>query len=271
MRRGGVPKTQKGKELIDNEAFVRLFFQGADVSPSFMKSQLWCLLVGHAGVLRSEIGETEFALAISGQEAIRGCLQEVLRVRSLVFNTGTFFSDVVGQVQGTETSPVVIFDGRCSVLTLPASIERSDWIVILDRTEPDFPTATDVVNQLFVNRIEDHSIEDALGDLPDSPAAVEILRRGNTGDDYDVPGRGGSGVRMWRFLLPDPPLCQTRWCQRNCFRSEGVAARSGEHAEDEYWKGFLRRIRRCLFELCAVPFPLNYPSSTGPEFLLLAP
>ena len=173
-RRGGVPKTQKGKELIDNEAFVRLFFQGADVSPSFMKSQLWCLLVGHAGVLRSEIGETEFALAISGQEAIRGCLQEVLRVRSLVFNTGTFFSDVVGEVQGTETSPVVIFDGR--ERSYAAGIDSMlDWIVILDRTEPDFPTATDVVNQLFVNRIEDHSIEDALGDLPDSPAAVEIL------------------------------------------------------------------------------------------------
>ena len=174
-RGGGVPKIQKGKELIDNEAFVRMFFQGADVSPSFMKSQLWCLLVGHAGALRSEIGETEFAFATSGQGAIRGCLQEVLRVRSLVFNTGTFFSDVLGEVQGTETSPVVIFDGARAFLHWRHRFERSDWIVILDRTEPDFPTATDVVNQLFVNRVEDHSIEDALGDLPDSPAAVEIL------------------------------------------------------------------------------------------------
>ncbi len=41
----------------------------------------------------------------------------------------------------------------------------------------------------------------------------------------------------------------------------------GEHAEDEYWKGFLRRVRRCLFELCAAPFPLSYPSLTGPDFL----
>jgi hypothetical protein len=174
-RTGGVPNKQKGRELIGNEAFVRMFFQGADVSSAFTKSQLWCLLVGHAGALRSEIGETEFAFGTSGQDTIRGCLQEVLRVRSLLPDTGTFFSDVVGEVQGTEASPVVIFDGARAFLRWRHRFEHSDWIIILDRTEQDFPIATDTLNQLFVNRDEDDSIKDALGDLPDSPAAVEVL------------------------------------------------------------------------------------------------
>ena len=34
----------------------------------------------------------------------------------------------------------------------------------------------------------------------------------------------------------------------------------GEAAEDEYWRDFLRKLRRYRFELSAAPLPFNHPS-----------
>ncbi len=39
----------------------------------------------------------------------------------------------------------------------------------------------------------------------------------------------------------------------------------GENAKDDYWKQFLRPLKRYRFKLCAAPLPFNYPKECQPE------
>lgn len=43
----------------------------------------------------------------------------------------------------------------------------------------------------------------------------------------------------------------------------------GEDAKDDYWKNFLRPLKRYRFKLCAAPIPFNYPQECQPETIEL--
>jgi hypothetical protein len=182
---GKLPARQRGRRISSRETiakenrFAERLLGGADLYEFVTNSRLDCTIVGSARTLRQEIEETPFAARPprSGSFA-EGTLQQVLRVwktpgtkqnyRSALFSVS---SNKTPEQYGYSRPAVALFDGANSFLRWRDSFPRSDWIVLLDRTERQFDEAASLLNRKYLqDRIH---AECELG-MPDPPPGVEV-------------------------------------------------------------------------------------------------
>lgn len=193
IRTGGatnLPGKQKGREIVRNDRFVGQFFDGKDIYSALLQSRLWCVLIGNADRLHGELASTELAIVPSepgdsknllreirrvGSQVPKGCLQELLRPRAIAGVTSSYLCDVVSKAARDETPKVAIFDGARAFLRWRDNLRESNWIVVLDRTEPEFAAAADVLNQRYLRRLASGFVTAALDRLPPAPPSVELL------------------------------------------------------------------------------------------------
>jgi hypothetical protein len=168
-----IPKRITGKPVMPISPFTESII-GANKCATFATtSRLDCLLVGRLNKLQAEISRTKFAVGAgpNGQFNI-GALQEVLRVHSFLDPSEHFRADIVSTSSRriakapSGVPAVVAFDGSASFLRSRGLFADANWIVLLDRTEPNFSEAMTICNQDYVKRRIDDSGLKGLSDIP---------------------------------------------------------------------------------------------------------
>jgi hypothetical protein len=144
-----------------NDEFLRNIL-GDDIANNFATtSRLECVIIGHVNTLRYEIKET--ILGFRGKHN-DGSLQGVLRVRRFLGAGCAYRSNVIAvdkelgsAVVNEEIPQAVIFDGATSFLKRREAWRKSNWIVVLDWTEPYFSEAVAQLNEEYVERRVDET------------------------------------------------------------------------------------------------------------------
>ena len=159
--------------------FIAQVFQGADLWNFVTKSTLDCIILGSVGPLVQEATATNLSVGSRGQEASAGTLRDILRIRKLngkkeeAFRSDIFPVNVRDHAMPSEEiSPhLVIFDGSVGFLKWRHKWSHCNWVVILERTEPRFTEAVQIVNEEYLSRISDGELR-----LPQPPPlSVELV------------------------------------------------------------------------------------------------
>ncbi len=180
-----LPKKQKGRpvvavaELAEQNRFVsHLLPEGSDWQEFTTYSRLDCALLGTMSLLREEARETTFGAKSPNGDLVEGTLQDVLRVREFAGANQNYRSQVFSvtnrKLPGTAGGlrpAVAVFDGAAGFLKWREDLRKSDWIVLLDRTERYFDDAVAVLHEEYINRVDGDGLE-APGHVP---PGVELI------------------------------------------------------------------------------------------------
>lgn len=164
---------QKGKEININSKFISAFIKGINPLEIAFKSFVHAIIISNSKIITDEISNTYFAVN-RGNKMVKGTLQDVLCVKRLC--SESYKTEIISvntrKLPSMNHNPdVVIFDGGQAFLKWRHCWDKSNIIVLLDRTEPVFIDAVNEFNNRYIhNRLED---EVSL-DLPAAPLGVEL-------------------------------------------------------------------------------------------------
>lgn len=160
--------------------FVSQIFQGTELLQFATKSTLDCVIIGNVGLLARETKGLKLSVGSTTRKESAGTLQDLLRVRRLFSKDESFRSEIFSASmanhaklsrQVTTTPHVVIFDGAVAFLKWRDKWAETKWLVILDRTEPRFRDAVQVVNEEYLNRTNSEELRTARP----TPSAVDLV------------------------------------------------------------------------------------------------
>jgi hypothetical protein len=104
-----------------------------------------------------------------------GTLQDILKIRRFAGEGHTYRSEVMAvaaEALPEITSPyTTLFDGALSFLKWREAWRQTHWIVVLDRTEPHFAEAVNILNQEYVSDRLDAEVPI----LPRLPDGMDVL------------------------------------------------------------------------------------------------
>lgn len=178
-------RRQTGQLITPASEFARSILGEESAKDLPHRSRLECCIIGHLSQLRTEITETEFA-AYTGAGAARaanswhaGTLQDILRVRKFMGGGKAYRTEVIAaqssnvpSIAGEAEPHVTIFDGASGFTKWRDYWRSSQWLVLLDRTEPGFDEGARAINTEYItNRLG----ETESGDVPLPPAGVELV------------------------------------------------------------------------------------------------
>ena len=158
--------------------FISRIFQGADLRNFVTRSTLDCAILGSRKTIEHEAKETKLSVGPRARESSAGTLQDILRIRSLSSTIEAFRSDIFSASPKDNTMKsenmvprLVIFDGAVGFLKWRDIWRHCNWVVVLDRTEPRFTEAVQIVNEEYYSRIDEEKLK--LTDAP--PVSVELV------------------------------------------------------------------------------------------------
>ena len=174
-----LPRGSKSVALVKNQAFVSHFLSLNAQRVIATKSHTDCIIVGQVNLFRQEALETVLGVRREGCRAgkdrferthglvgvltrfARGRLQDVVRVHRFCRNEEPFRSKIV---PSTGTDPIgvedregltVLFDGAAGFLRWRHHWPKAHSVLLLERTDPYFIDAVNLINQGFVNRVDE--------------------------------------------------------------------------------------------------------------------
>ncbi len=168
-------KRTVGKEISNQHEFLFGYSGEQNAMRFLMSPKLDCTIVGIQSVLRRELCDYEFGYT-SDKGVSKGFLNDILLVKKFSKMPEIHHSEVVRPLAGTKLpdvpiAPVVIFDGANGFLDHRNNFRSKCWIVVLDKTEPNFDGATQAINQEIpraVAPVKIDSIRDSI------PSGVEL-------------------------------------------------------------------------------------------------
>lgn len=172
-----LPKKQSGRYITPND-FLDGVIGKAYTSEFTTKTRLDCAVIGRINTLRSEILEIPFASFSSPSKSKTGSLQDILRVRKFLSEGQAYRSEILSS-SGSDTPKtkdglvphVTIFDGATGFIKWHDDWRNSHWIILLERTEPHFKEAVDIIDTDYINR---QNWEEIPNIIP-APSGVEMV------------------------------------------------------------------------------------------------
>lgn len=157
-----IPKYQKGKDILPAKEFVgSILPPELDVAKFATIQKCECVWVGNRTNINQEINDTELAVQEGDRIGAQGTLQDLIRMKHLVGSASPFLTETIPATskdpsyRSTKKPFAVIFDGAKGFINWREHFTQSNWIVLLDRTEPEFESGVNLVNQLYFNRSAD--------------------------------------------------------------------------------------------------------------------
>lgn len=162
---------QRAKNSRD--LFLKNLLSHVEVDEVLLYPRFDCLIIGTIIPLRNEM---KLQLATSGRHGIQsGTLQDILKIRKFIGQGHTYRSEVMAvlaeDLPESSTPYATVFDGALSFLKWRDTWRQTNWIVVLDRTEPHFADAVNILNQEYVS----DRLDTALPVLPQLPEGMDLL------------------------------------------------------------------------------------------------
>ncbi|MBE9209450.1 hypothetical protein IQ244_23720 [Nostoc sp. LEGE 06077] len=173
-----LPKKQSGRYIITPNDFLDGVIGKAHTSEFTTKTRLDCAVIGRINTLKSEILEIPFASFSLPSKSKIGSLQDILRVRKFLSEGQAYRSEILSS-SGSDTPKtkdglvphVTIFDGATGFIKWRDDWRNSHWIILLERTEPHFKEAVDIIDTDYINR---QNWEEIPNIIP-APSGVEMV------------------------------------------------------------------------------------------------
>lgn len=171
--------TQRARrtQIKINERFVRGVLRGVDPLAFATTPHVHAIIVSHLSALRFEV-QTPFWAQLDGRGCV-GTLNDLLGLRPLAsggqsFRTGVHPIDARKDPSHelTDRSTVVLFDGSAAFLKWQHAFASWDAIVVLSRTETRLAEASNLLNQMYLRRLE--RTDESLAQL-EVPSSIEVM------------------------------------------------------------------------------------------------
>ena len=136
------------------------------VSQLLLRQSLDCAIVGVLTALKVEIVDTKFrATSREGEPPAVGHLQHILRAPDFLEPGETSRTEIVPlrgkwEARATGAPPFVIFRGASAYLRRAADFPTANHCVFLSSVEYDFEPAVAVLNEAYLNSVEEFPSED---------------------------------------------------------------------------------------------------------------
>ena len=173
-----LPKKQTGRKFISNREFLDHAIPDINIGDLTVNSRCECAIVGRLGVLKSEVKEECFGVAIQDGGFVAGSLQDILRIRQFLVREEAYCSVVlkyigedIPEFENGEEPYVTIFDGASGYLRTRDNFRNPHSIVVLDRTEPLFQEGATAVDGDYLKRAGDGNIDELVA----PPTGVEMV------------------------------------------------------------------------------------------------
>lgn len=173
-----LPKKQSGHKIVTRKAFLDNLLPGVDINTFVLFSRLDAVITGPVALIRREVTDTRLIVKMPRGKFAEGTFQDILRVRRFLFEGKPFITDVYpvsgGRQPGNGYSnpAVAVFDGALAFLKWRDAWLDSNWIVLLDRTGPNFWDGAETLNQDY---IKNRTLNCPELDLLSVPAGVEMI------------------------------------------------------------------------------------------------
>ncbi len=165
-----------GRRIIPNKEFLDLILEGEHANEFVLSSRLECIIIGCINTLRQEIKGLRISF---GAKHIEGTIQDVLRVKKFLSEGSAYRSNIIptDRDQSSYSSVpdmpyMTIFDGAVSFLKWRDYWRKSNWIVLLDKTESRFQEAVDLLNQEYIEKRIGEGLNENMFSLPEG---IEII------------------------------------------------------------------------------------------------
>ncbi len=173
-----LPKTKSGSPMKLQKSFLDEFL-GPAQAQLITSSRLECVIVGRLSTLKEEVKDISFGVPLGSGDFAMGTLQDLMRARAFLPFAQPFRSDVISAsvedapaLEDRKAARVAIFDGALSFLKRRHHWMGSNWLVLLDRTEPQFEAGASAVNDEYVQS----RLENGLGEIEcNLPEGVETV------------------------------------------------------------------------------------------------
>lgn len=167
---------QIGQPFVISD-FLADFVGKAEAIQFSTTTKLDCLILGKINTFKQEVTSTPFSCQLVQSDFQKSVLHDILRVRNFLDNQ-PYHSEVL-KVTGNQSPQtldgllphITLFDGATGFLKWRDDWCNSHWIVLLDRTEPQFREAVDIINNDYSYRVSEEDIQ--LSITP--PAGVELV------------------------------------------------------------------------------------------------
>jgi len=173
-----LPRRQTMRDIVSNKElnFLSSCLGDRLAHEIIAYSRLDCLIIGSKEQLRREACDTRLAIKSTRSHLIEGSLNMLARTRELLGDSSAHRSAVYSSASSNQVfmdkpPTVVIFNGATGFLRCRDLWRSSHWIVLLDRTEPRFQEAVEVLNQEYMQRADEVPSES----LPVLPKGIEAI------------------------------------------------------------------------------------------------
>jgi hypothetical protein len=174
---GRLPQQQMGREIASPSELVRRILGETQLYDFVYQTRLESIILGPVNDLTYEL-ETSLASSRTTQGDSPGSLSDLMRVREFhppgtAYRCSILAAANEGNLKATnETSAfAVLFDGSLGFVKWRDHWRQFNWVVILDRTDPNFDYAVDQVNNEYAHRSE----LQVQWKVPQIPAGIEMM------------------------------------------------------------------------------------------------
>ncbi len=176
-----IPKIQTGRDLTAPSSLLEKLIDKASLNRLIMESKLECLILGQINLIQQELCNLAIGFNIYGDQVADGRLEDLVRAkgpqfqpsvatyRSYVWSSSSRYSP---QTMSKISNYVTLFDNPLGFIKWRSFFRKSNWIVILDRTDRNFELAIKDINDEFVQYRLSQQTRTI---LPNPPSGVDLM------------------------------------------------------------------------------------------------
>lgn len=176
-----IPKIQTGRDLAAPSLLLEKLVDKALLNKLVMESKLECLILGQINLIQHDLCNLTIGYSAYGDHVADGRLEDLVRVkgaqfqpsaathRSYVWSSSSRYST---QIMSKVSNYVTVFDNPLGFIKWRSFFRKSNWVVILDRTDRNFEFAIKDLNEEFVQYRLSQQTRII---LPNPPSGIDLM------------------------------------------------------------------------------------------------
>lgn len=176
-----IPKVQSGKALAPPSPLLEKLLDKESLYKFSMESKLECVILGQINALHQELCNFSIGYQVNEERVEEGKIQDLVRAKGNQFQPAsmahrTFILAANGKYSTQAISRlsnfVTVFDNALGFIKWRSCFRKSNWIVVLDKTDRNFELAIKDLNEEYVQyRIDQR----AKLSFPNPPSGIELM------------------------------------------------------------------------------------------------
>lgn len=176
-----IPKVQSGKELAPPSRLLEKLLAKELLYKFSVESKLECIILGQINTLQQELCNYTIGYQVSKECVEEGKIQDLVRAKGTQYQTAsmthrTFVLASSGKYSSQSISKlsnyVTVFDNALGFIKWRSYFRKSNWVVVLDKTDRNYELAIKELNEEYVQYRVDQRTKIS---FPTPPSGIELM------------------------------------------------------------------------------------------------